>query len=364
MEKFNILISGATGVTSRSVVRSLSISPYFKGRCRFIGTDVCYNEYGIYEGLYDKVYKVPYTTSSDYRSIMERIIKENGIEYAFLIPELEALYWYEHPFNVKYLRIPPAFARTVISKKALYDALSETSIVPKYQILKREELLNDDNGIVSLSYPMWIRDYSEGTTSGKGSFCAFSIAELRAWALINKGIDHFMLSEYLPGRNLGCFTLFNNGRLLKYGVAERIDYLMGKVSVSGITGNTCRGKLVNDRDALDVALEAINMVLSKTGEIMNGLVVTDLKCDDNNVPKVTEINIRHVAFTSTFANAGLNFCESQLLCMMDRENEVSRNLTIRFPENNLMLRDVDGWPIYLSDYHKLNIGQFYARNID
>ena len=38
-----------------------------------------------------------------------------------------------------------------------------------------------------------------------------------------------MLSEYLPGRNLACFLLYHEGKLLKYGVAERIEYLMAKV---------------------------------------------------------------------------------------------------------------------------------------
>ena len=59
MKRCKILVTGACGVTSRSVVRSLMSSPIFGGRCEFVGTDVCHLEYGIYEGLYDKVYKVP-----------------------------------------------------------------------------------------------------------------------------------------------------------------------------------------------------------------------------------------------------------------------------------------------------------------
>ena len=64
-----------------------------------------------------------------------------------------------------------------------------------------------------------------------------------------------MLSEYLEGRNLGCFTLFHHGELIKYGVAQRIDYLMGKVAVSGVTGNTCKGKLLNDKRVFEVAYD-------------------------------------------------------------------------------------------------------------
>lgn len=358
MDKIKILVTGACGVTSRSVVRSLNKSKVFAGRCEFIGTDVCYNEYGIYEGLYKKVYKVPYYNSELYRPLMERIIADNEIEYAILIPEPEVLYWSEHPFNVKFLRIPPRFAKKVLSKRSLYETLSSKSYIPRFQILSREDMLSSEQSI-KLSYPLWIRDFSEGTTSGKGSLKAECYDDVKAWATINKHIPSFMLSEYLEGRNLGCFTLFHNGKLLKYGVAQRIDYLMGKVAVSGITGNTCKGKLLNNKQAFEVAYDAIMSVVSETGETMNGLVVTDLKENAKGEPVVTEINIRHVAFTSTFANAGLNFSEYQLLCLMGKETEISNNLTIEFPEDNCMLRDVDGLPIYLEHYSQLKEGDFY-----
>ncbi|MBR4644074.1 MAG: hypothetical protein IKO73_02800 [Bacteroidaceae bacterium] len=358
MGKIKILVTGACGVTSRSVVRSLNKSNVFAGKCEFIGTDVCYNEYGIYEGLYKKVYKVPYYNSESYRLLMERIIAENEIEYAILIPEPEVLYWSEHPFNVKFLRIPPRFAKKVLSKRSLYETLSSKNYIPDFQILSREDMLSSEQS-VKLNYPLWIRDFSEGTTSGKGSLKAECYDDVKAWAIINRNIPSFMLSEYLEGRNLGCFTLFRNGKLLKYGVAQRIDYLMGKVAVSGITGNTCKGKLLNDKRVFEVAYDAIMSVISETGETMNGLVVTDLKENAKGEPVVTEINIRHVAFTSTFANAGLNFAEYQLLCLMEKEAEISNNLTIEFPEDNCMLRDVDGLPIYLEHYRQLNEGEYY-----
>lgn len=356
MAKYRILVTGACGVTSRSVVRALNGSAVFGGACEFVGTDVCRLEYGLYEGLYEKIYKVPYFNDPTYRGTMERIIARERVDYAIVIPEPEALYWSEHPFDVKFHRIPPKFGRSVLSKKNLYDNLAGLSIVPRYQILGREDILSHPEK-AALAYPFWVRDYAEGSTSGKGSFKAEDAEGLRAWAVINRGIPSFMLSEFLPGRNLACFTLFSNGKLLKYGVAQRIDYVMGKVAVSGITGNTSKGKLLNEPKALEASLKAIETILAKTGEAMNGLVVTDLKCNARNEPIVTEINLRHVAFTSTFANAGLNFCEYQLLLLSGREAEIPPGLTITFPETNVMLRDVDGLPIYRTDYAPLAIGE-------
>ena len=180
---------------------------------------------------------------------MERIIAENEVEYAIVIPEPEMLEWCERPFDVKFHRIPPKFGRSVLSKKNLYDNLAGLPIVPKYQILSRSEIMEHPDR-VGLLYPFWVRDFAEGSTSGKGSFKAESVAELQAWATINRGIPEFMLSEFLPGRNLACFTLFSNGRLVKYGVAERIEYVMGKVAVSGITGNTSQDSPANGAQSM------------------------------------------------------------------------------------------------------------------
>lgn len=360
MSKYKILVAGATGVTSRSVVRSLNESEYFRSKCEFIGTDVCYNSYGIYEGLYSKVYKVPYYYAPDYRTVMQQIIDENEIEYAILIPEPEALYWSEHPFNVKFLRIPPVFGRTVISKLSLYQHLQHTGLVPKFQMVERDEMMNDPSS-VKLDYPMWIRDYSEGTTSGMGSFAPKNYDQLKAWLVINENINTFMLSEFLPGRNLGGFLLYDNGKLVKYGIAERIDYLMAKVAVSRITGNTSKGKLLNYPEAHEVSRKAVETIVAETGEKMNGLVVVDMKEDANGTPKVTEINLRHVAFTSTFANAGLNFSEAQMLILTNQKDKISKELTKVFPEDNVMLRDVDGLPLYIEHYKPMEVGEYFEK---
>jgi len=91
---------------------------------------------------------------------------------------------------------------------------------------------------------------------------------------------------------------------------------------------------------------------------MNGLVVVDMKADENGNPLVTEINIRHVAFSSSFANAGFNLSEYQLLCALNRQNELTTEVEKIYPKNNLILRDVDGQPIYIENYSPINVGEY------
>jgi len=362
MEKYKILITGACGVTSRSVVRSLNASEFFAGRCEFIGTDICNLRYAPYEGLYKRLYRVPAFNDPGYLPIMRRIIEEEGVQYAFVIPEPEELFWSQHDMGVTYMRIPAAFGENVLSKRRLFENLEGTGLVPAFQVVSNEALLASPDD-VELPYPMWIRDYSEGTTSGKGSYLAEDWDHLRAWVLINQNIDTFMLSEYLPGRNFACFLSYNQGELIQYGCAERIGYLMGKVAVSGITGNTNYGRLINDDEVFRVSLAGVNEILKKVDEPMHGLVVADLKANAEGTPIITEINLRHVAFTSTFANAGLNFSEAQLLCMLGRADEIPVRGTIEFPKDNAMLRDVDGLPIYIDRFEMPEVGEAFDTNV-
>ena len=92
---------------------------------------------------------------------------------------------------------------------------------------------------------------------------------------------------------------------------------------------------------------------------MHGLVVVDLKENVQRKPMITEINLRHVAFTSTFANAGLNFSEAQLLCMIDREDLIPVKGTKNFSPNNAMLRDVDGLPLFIDNFSMPQIGDYF-----
>ena len=197
-----------------------------------------------------------------------------------------------------------------------------------------------------------------GTASGKGSFKANNLTELRAWVMINTGIDNFQISEFCPGGNYGVLCLFENGKLLKCAIAERLEYIMAKVAVSGITGNTSKGRFLNDEHIKSQALEAINRVCEATNTVMNGVVVVDMKADIHGIAKVTEINIRYVAYNCLLASAGFNLAEYHLMTALGRSNELAPEVEIHFPANNLWLRDVDGEPIYVENYKELSIGEF------
>lgn len=362
-----ILITGACAVSARSVLRSLKMSDKFKNS-EFIGWDMCTLLYGVYAGEFDNIYKVPAANDPEYRSVVQSILDQEKPDAVIVVPEVEVLYWSQNPFNVCHIVPPPCFSELVISKERLFDALAETDLVPKYMNINSSELMDPlfEN---TLGYPVWIRDGAAGTASAKGAYKAESLSELQAWVKINPHTEKFQLSQFLPGRNLGCFCLFKDGKLIKMAQAERIEYIMAKVAISGITGNTSKGRLLNEEKIKQTALDAIELLCKRTKETMNGLVVVDMKEDGTGKPIITEINIRHVAFSSSFAMAGHNISEAQLLLALNKDSEISGDVEKQFPSGNLMLRDVDGTPIYIEAEHNLKNGeainnQLTLNNID
>lgn len=354
-----IIITGACAVSARSVLRSLKMSRLF-GDAEFIGWDMCNLLYGMYEGIFDRIYKVPAVSDETYRTVIETILDKEKPDAVIVVPEVEVLYWAEHPFDVPHIVPPRHFAKLVISKERLFQALKNTRLVPKNETVSAEKIESNDF-VNPLGFPVWIRDGAAGTASGKGSFKATCYDDLRAWVKINQGIHQFQLSEFLPGGNYGCFCLFKNGRLVKMAQAERMEYIMAKVAVSGITGNTSKGRLINNEQIKQTALDAIERICNETGEVMTGLVVVDMKGDVDNVPVITEINIRHVAFSSSFAAAGFNLSEFQLLLALGRDEDISSEVEKIFPPHNLILRDVDGAPIYIEENKELKIGDYISR---
>ena len=60
---------------------------------------------------------------------------------------------------------PPGLVAIAISKGKLYEALRETGLVPRYQIVSRDELL-ERRGVDLDGGPVWLRDYSDASSSG------------------------------------------------------------------------------------------------------------------------------------------------------------------------------------------------------
>ncbi len=88
-----ILINGVGGPTPRSFVIALrNYSRYTM--YRFIATDCNKYAMGLYQHhLFNKSYLIPRASNPDYWSAIEDLIEKEKIDYAVVLPEVEALEW-------------------------------------------------------------------------------------------------------------------------------------------------------------------------------------------------------------------------------------------------------------------------------
>ncbi|HEY0740175.1 MAG TPA: hypothetical protein VGD40_01900 [Chryseosolibacter sp.] len=345
-----ILITGVGGPTPRSF--AISLKKYSLGfSYDLVATDVNPLSIGLYQkDLFSKSYVIPRATDEAYWNVIEQIVESNKIQYAVILPELEVLIWSrrakEGKLPCKALLPDPAVAELLIDKSLMTAELRHLGLVPKSESFHRSE--TDFQAMFNkLGKPFWVR--SSSGTSGLGSLKIDSVDALRNWIQINPMVNNFLASEFLPGRNLACKLLYYEGRLVRAACGERVNYIMSKVAPSGITGNTSFGRLLNEPALVNVASEAMNTLFQKTGSAKHGFFTVDFKEDQSGKPMITEINVRHVAFTQCFAAGGANLAEDTLRLLSDDKTFDHSFKIYEFEKDLIFLRDVDSLPILMNE---------------
>lgn len=347
----NILITGVGGPTPRSFARAIKEIGHY-ANYRLIATDIHPYAIGLYQpSLFEKCYITPKSSDVNYWNAMEKIIAEESIDYAVILPEQEVLTWSMRQsmgtLPCKSLIPPIKAVDQMLDKGILTEALSQSGLVPKSLMIDPEDNNLKETTEQSLSYPYWIR--SATGSSGLGSYKIEQFLDLERWIAINKGITNFIASEYLPGRNLACKMLYYNGKLVRSACAERVNYIMAKVAPSGITGNTSFGRLINDVAVFETANQAMDIMFERTGAERHGFYTVDLKEDYAGKPMITEINVRHVAFTQCFAMGGANLCEDTIR-LLDEDPSFDTDFKLyEFEDDLIFLRDVDERPILMKE---------------
>ncbi len=143
--------------------------------------------------------------------------------------------------------------------------------------------------------------------------------------------------------------LYFDNELKRTACAERVNYIMAKVAPSGITGNTSFGRLINERWLVELSEEALEIISSQLGTELNGIFTVDYKEDASGNPKITEINIRHVAFTSSIAAGGANIPMDTLQALLEEDTAGMKRIDYTYSEPLIFLRDVDGEPIIIKE---------------
>lgn len=354
-----ILITGVGGPTPRSFARAVRQSDSsLAKKIHFTGVDCNPLAYGLYDkSLFDSFHLVPRADDPEYWPAINEVIRKDEIEAAVIMPEEEVLEWAKNRSKLERAvktHLPEhLLATTLVNKHRLHKILEGSPSVPKYR--KIDPASYDYGQLTDLvGNRFWIRS-TEGS-SGLGSLRIESEASLAQWVSLNGGVKEFLATEYLPGRNMACKLLYFDGELKRTACAERVNYIMAKVAPSGITGNTSFGRLINEPGLVKISEETLDKIASGLGTGLNGIFTVDFKEDVHGEPKITEINIRHVAFTSSLAAGGANLPLDTVEAMFSEGRSAMKRIDYTYDEPLIFLRDVDSLPVVMREEDLLGEG--------
>jgi predicted ATP-grasp superfamily ATP-dependent carboligase len=137
--------------------------------------------------------------------------------------------------------------------------------------------------------PLWCR-----VRAGSGSVAAIPVrtprqaqAWMAYWATMRDvPIGSFTLSEYLPGRDFGCQSLWDRGRPVLTKAFERLSYIAAGGHPSGVSSVAALARTAVDPRVRETTIRAVRAL----GRDISGLFSVDLKEDREGTVCVTEIN--------------------------------------------------------------------------
>ena len=354
-----ILVTGIGGLTPRSITGIIRENhPDYK----IIGCDMEKKAVGFFmKGLLDEYYICPRCPSPDYFLWIERLVAEKNIDYAFVQPESEIVEWGDYfEKNGKYpcpvFMGSKVFSMSLKDKSIMADLLEGTEFIPK-TIKVTQENPHYDEVENEIGFPCWIRA-TEGT-GGLGSLCLNDLSSYKSWLFINSNIPEFTVCEFLTGRHLANEMLYYNGEYVKGAALECVEYVMANTAPSHVTGNTHFGRFLNEDRINEFCDRCIEYLQSKLGVPAHGILSFDLKEDNNGNMKVTEVNIRHMAYVGVMAHVGFDLIEDTIKILEDGNcDSVERAQFYHYEKPYIFLRDVDINPIILDSEDIFNGHEF------
>lgn len=348
-----ILITGIGGLTPRSIAGIIREKhPDYK----IIGCDIEKKAMGFFmktrdgKNLVDEYYIAPRCDSPEYFPWMEKLVAEKSVDYAFVQPESEIVEWGDYfEKNGKYPC--PVFmgckllSESLRDKSIMAELLKGTEFIPKTIKVTQDNPRFEDVE-KEIGFPCWIRA-TEGT-GGLGSLRLDNLSSYKSWLFINATIPEFTVSEFLTGRHLANQMLYYNGEYVKGASLECAEYVMASAAPSRVTGNTHFGRFLNEDRINEFCDRCIKYLEQKLGVPAHGILSFDLKEDSAGNLKVTEVNIRHMAYTGVMAHVGFDLIEDTIRIMEDGNcDNVKRDPFHHYDKPYIFLRDVDVEPIVL-----------------
>jgi carbamoyl-phosphate synthase large subunit len=191
--------------------------------------------------------------------------------------------------------------------------------------------------------PLWCR-----VRSGAGALGALPVQtpeQARSWIRYWKEmrgvpVAAFVLSEYLPGRDFGCQSVWKDGKLVLIKTYERLSYLGMGSQPSRFSSVAALAKTVFEAKVVDTCARAIKLIDARA----SGVFSVDLKEDVRGIPCITEIGVgRFSSATNIFDLVGKHNM-AKTFVQLARGQKVKIEDSYDAAPDWYMMRDLDGAP--------------------
>jgi biotin carboxylase len=333
-----ILLTGAGHSPSNNLIRSLrsdSKPPFVVG---------CHDDrFVLRNSAADRTCLVPPAGSPAWLSALRRIVGAESID--LVIPTLDtdvaALSRARKQLQPRLFLPSPRFIETCRDKYRLIAHLQERGLPAPATF--PVESLSDIAGIfrrLGKARPLWCR-----VRTGAGSLGALPVnspAQARSWIrywIEMRGVsaDSFLLSEYLPGRDFGCQSLWRDGEMLLVKTYERLSYLGTGSQPAEVSSAAALAKTVFEPRLVDACKQAIRSLDRRA----SGVFAMDFKENAQGIACITEIN------------AGRFSSSTNIVDLVGRHNMAA-----------LFVRAATGGQIALRDEYEAERDWYMLRDID
>jgi carbamoyl-phosphate synthase large subunit len=336
-----ILIVGAGTAASQNLLRSLKAadSDLVVAGChhdRFV--------LNLWSG--DSKYLVPRFTAPTFPEVLKRIIESEQID--LVIPtsdaEVEAVSRVRDRISGSCFLPEAALIELCRDKHRTVARLRAAGIrAPETHAVTDLDEIESIFARFGDRIPLWCRPRSG--TCARGGGAVHTPDQARRWIRMwdeMRGIrpTDFALSEYLPGREILCQSLWRDGSLVLSNTFERISYFGADNIPSGVTSLSSLAKTVVDPRAVKMCADAIRVLAPHA----SGAFSIDVKEDALGVPYITEINAGRLFMAMTAFDSVLKYSMSLTYVRLGLGETVGLQDEYDAVEGYYLVRDLDVLP--------------------
>lgn len=342
-----VLITGAGGGGSNNLIRDLRA---VNRNVVVIGSQM--DKYLAAKSLAVRTYILPVATETEsYIQKMNALIARERIDLVIPNSDREVRVLSENRQRIHARTFLPSkqAVRTCQDKWDLYQMLSKEGVpmAETCEVGKLADIADIFENRLRGQEMLWCRPR---TGSGsKGATKVQSAEQARFWVkywheVRGYPVDQFLLSEYLPGRDVAVQSTWKDGELKIMKILERLSYYGGEARPSGTSSTPQVARTLYDKEVLKTCRDVARIVQDKP----NGNFNFDLKQDRTGRFCLTEVNIgRFCQITSGFDLTGrYNMIDTYIRLALDQDVRIDDPIDIE--EGMYLVRFLDTEPLVIS----------------